>query len=444
MCGIGGQFAYYGQALSEDLAPLERMSLRMRPRGPDGSGMFVSDDRRVGLVHRRLAIIDLSEAGVQPMHDPSTGLTIVFNGEIYNYRQLRAELAGLGHMFRSNSDTEVLLKLYAEHGREMLGKLRGMFAFALWDERRGRLLLARDPFGIKPLYIADDGHTLRFASQVKALLATGKIETSPDPAGETGFFLWGHIPEPFTLYREIRALPPGTSLSIDREGVKRVHQYFSLPRRMEALEPLTSAKSSDEARAVLSEALRESVRYHLISDVSVGVFLSSGLDSCTLFALAAEAQAEPPVALTLGFREFENTEHDEVPLAGLVARDYDAQGQVHRISQKDFAACYGRLMEFNGSAEHRRHQHLFRLQSRGGKRPESGLIRPRRRRAFRGLSGLREDPAARQFVLNPIAGARPWLDGEARVSPGSQGLHIDEIRRSRRIWRRLRRGLHDL
>ena len=278
MCGIGGQFAYYGQALSEDLAPLERMSLRMRPRGPDGSGMLVSDDRRVGLVHRRLAIIDLSEAGVQPMHDPSTGLTIVFNGEIYNYRQLRAELAGLGHMFRSNSDTEVLLKLYAEHGREMLGKLRGMFAFALWDERRGRLLLARDPFGIKPLYIADDGHTLRFASQVKALLATGKIETSPDPAGETGFFLWGHIPEPFTLYREIRALPPGTSLSIDREGVKRVHQYFSLPRRMEALEPLTSAKSSDEARAVLSEALRESVRYHLISDVSVGVFLSSGLE----------------------------------------------------------------------------------------------------------------------------------------------------------------------
>ena len=172
----------------------------------------------------------------------------------------------------------MLLKLYAEHGCEMLGKLRGMFAFALWDERRGRLLLARDPFGIKPLYIADDGHTLRFASQVKALLATGKIETSPDPAGETGFFLWGHIPEPFTLYREIRALPPGTGLSIDREGVKRVHQYFSLPRRMEALEPLTSAKSSDEARAVLSEALRESVRYHLISDVSVGVFLSSGLE----------------------------------------------------------------------------------------------------------------------------------------------------------------------
>jgi asparagine synthase (glutamine-hydrolysing) len=154
MCGIGGQFAYQGQALSEDLAPLERMSLRMRARGPDGSGMFVSDDRRVGFVHRRLAIIDLSGAGAQPMRDPSTGLTIVFNGEIYNYRELCADLAGRGHAFRSSSDTEVLLKLYAEHGCEMLGKLRGMFAFALWDERRGRLLLARDPFGIKPLYIA--------------------------------------------------------------------------------------------------------------------------------------------------------------------------------------------------------------------------------------------------------------------------------------------------
>jgi asparagine synthase (glutamine-hydrolysing) len=345
MCGIGGKLAYSGRALSEDLSALERMSLRMRPRGPDGSGKFVSDDRRIGLVHRRLAIIDLSEAGEQPMRDPSTGLTIVFNGEIYNYRELRADLAAQGHTFRSKSDTEVLLKLYAEHGHEMLGKLRGMFAFALWDERRGRLLLARDPFGIKPLYIADDGRTLWFASQVKALLATGEINTTPDPAGEAGFFLWGHIPEPFTLYKEIRALAPGSSLSIDTKGVKRVRQYFSLPRRTEALEPLTCVKSVDEARAVLSDALRESVRYHLISDVSVGVFLSSGLDSCTLFALAAEGQPEPPIALTLGFREFENTDHDEVPLASLAARERGAPGQVHRISQKDFSGCYAHLME---------------------------------------------------------------------------------------------------
>ena len=345
MCGIGGHFAYGGPPLSKDAAPLERVSLRMRPRGPDGSGIFVSDDRRIGLVHRRLAIIDLSEAGVQPMHDPSTGLTIVFNGEIYNYRELKAELLSRGHTFRSTSDTEVLLKLYAEHRHEMLGKLRGMFAFALWDERRGRLFLARDPFGIKPLYIADDGRTLRFASQVKALLATGEISATPDPAGQTGFFLWGHVPEPFTLFKEVRGLPAGTGLSIDRDGVKQVHQYFSLPHRIAALEPLTSAKSTDDARVALSDALRESVGYHLISDVSVGVFLSSGLDSSTLFALAAEAQAGPPVAFTLGFREFENTEHDEVPLASLVARDYAAQGQVHRISQHDFGDCYGHLLD---------------------------------------------------------------------------------------------------
>ena len=345
MCGIGGQFAYSGQALIADVAPLERMSQRMRPRGPDGEGIFVSDDRRIGLVHRRLAIIDLSQAGAQPMQDPSFGATIVFNGEIYNYRELRAYLVSRGHAFRSNSDTEVLLKLYAEYGHEMLGKLRGMFAFAIWDERQSRLLLARDPFGIKPLYIADDGRTLRFASQVKALLATREIEASPDPAGQTGFFLWGHIPEPFTLFKEIRALPAGSSLSIDTRGVKRTHQYFNLTHRIESLEPLADGKSMDDARGVLSEALRKSVRFHLISDVSVGVFLLSGLNSCTLFALAAETQPAPPVPLTLGFREFENSNNDEVPLARLVAGEHGAEAQVRRISRHHFADCYAHLMD---------------------------------------------------------------------------------------------------
>jgi asparagine synthase (glutamine-hydrolysing) len=182
----------------------------MAARGPDGSGEWYSADRRVGLAHRRLAIIDLTEAAAQPMQDPETGNVIIFNGEIYNYRELRRELEAQGVTFRTQSDTEVLLALYRVHGSDVLPKLRGMFAFALWDARAKGLLLARDPFGIKPLYYADDGRTLRLASQVKALLAAG-VDTAPDPAGHVGFFLWGHVPDPFTLYRGIRALPAGAS-----------------------------------------------------------------------------------------------------------------------------------------------------------------------------------------------------------------------------------------
>lgn len=188
MCGIAACFAYSSAVPPVDEAELLRMRDQMTARGPDGTGLWFSDDRRVGLAHRRLSIIDLSAAGAQPMSSEDGRLVIVFNGEIYNHRALRAGLEARGRRFRSNSDTEVLLHLYAERGREMLGDLRGMFAFALWDADRQGLLLARDTFGIKPLYVADDGKTLRVASQVKSLLAAGGVDTSPDPAGQVGFF----------------------------------------------------------------------------------------------------------------------------------------------------------------------------------------------------------------------------------------------------------------
>jgi len=211
MCGINGIFAYHYAANAIDRAELVRTRDHMAARGPDGMGEWIAEDGRVAFGHRRLAIIDLSDAGAQPMVSADGKLIVTFNGEIYNYRELRAGLEASGHVFRSQSDTEVLLHLYAQKGEAMVHDLRGMFAFAVWDAERRRLFLARDPYGIKPLYYADDGWTFRFASQVKALRAGGKIDRDLEPAGQVGFYLFGSVPEPFTTYREIRSLPAGTT-----------------------------------------------------------------------------------------------------------------------------------------------------------------------------------------------------------------------------------------
>ncbi|GIW56226.1 MAG: hypothetical protein KatS3mg082_2630 [Nitrospiraceae bacterium] len=346
MCGLAGLFAYGDNAPPVDPAELRRMRERMAARGPDGAGEWLSPDGRVGLAHRRLAIIDLSEAGAQPMVDPATGNVIVFNGEIYNYRALRRELEARGAVFRSQSDTEVLLALYRCFGPDMLPKLRGMYAFALWDAREQQLFLARDPFGIKPLYYADDGGTLRVASQVKALLAGGAVDAAPDPAGHVGFFLWGHVPEPFTLYRSIQALPAGTALWVVRDGRRRMHVFYQLARELGAeAAPAPRPKSVAEAREGLREALLDSVRHHLVADVPVGVFLSAGKDSATVAALAAEAAPGSLEALTLGFREYVNTPLDETPLAAATAVRYGLRHAIRWVTRADFAQALEPLLE---------------------------------------------------------------------------------------------------
>src|SRR5215471_3585888 len=224
MCGIAAIFSYRnGPPVSE--SELLAIRDRMTSRGPDGAGIWLSEDKSIGLAHRRLAILDLSEAGAQPMFNEAGTLGITFNGEIYNYLDLRTQLEKKGYSFKSGTDTEVLLDLYAEHGAGMLDYLRGMYAFAIWDDLKKGLFLARDPYGIKPLYYSDDGKTLRAASQVKALLAGGQIDTSPNPAGHTGFFLWGHIPDPHTLYRGIRALRAGHSMWI-QQGKSGIESSF--------------------------------------------------------------------------------------------------------------------------------------------------------------------------------------------------------------------------
>lgn len=306
-------------------------------RGPDGAGLWISNDRRVGLANRRLAIIDLSEMGAQPMASTDGRLQVIFNGEIYNYRELRVDLEAKGHVFRSQSDTEVLLHLYAEHGEDMVRRLRGMYAFAIWDSARQALFLARDPFGIKPLYYYNDGKAFIFASQVKALLASDLIPREPEAAGYTGFLLWGFVPEPYTLYQNVFALPAGAALWVTERGPGVPKPFFDIARIFAEAEQQPAMLTPAEAHEVLRSALLESVKHHLIADVPVGVFLSAGLDSTTLTALAAEQQADLRT-ITLGFREYQGRKQDEVPLAEVVARQYSTRHVTRWIDKDEFQA----------------------------------------------------------------------------------------------------------
>ena len=337
MCGIAGIHAYLAVAPAVDRAELARINDRMAARGPDGKGLWLSSDGRTGFGHQRLAIIDLSEAGAQPMHSACGRYSITFNGEIYNYRELRDELVARGYTFRSGSDTEVLLQLYADRGADMVRKLRGMFAFGLWDQKKRTLLLARDALGIKPLYWSDDGWTVRFASQAKALLAGGAVARDPDSAGIVGFHLFGSVPEPFTVWRDIHCLPAGTTLTVDASGPGMPQRYYDVA---EALAERAQAASPDvgDARQRLADAVRDSVRHHLVADVPVAVFLSAGLDSGALLGTMAGLGARTVSAVTLAFAEFKGLPVDEAPLAGEVARRYGAQHVVRTVDRAEFEA----------------------------------------------------------------------------------------------------------
>jgi asparagine synthase (glutamine-hydrolysing) len=332
MCGINGIVRLDARADAVDAEELVRVRDAMRDRGPDGAGLWLAPDGSVGLAHRRLAIIDLSDAGHQPMLRDEGRLAIVFNGEIYNYRELRETLARQGEKFASGSDTEVLLALYAREGPRMLARLRGMFALALWDARERTLLLARDPYGIKPLYYAVERGVLRFASQVKALDAAGTLPQAIEPAAVVGFLSWGSVPEPWTWRRAIRALPPGHYLvtAENRVGEPRVFRAFDDASGIEP-EPVT-------------DALADSVRAHLVSDVPVGVFLSAGLDSSLIAALARRVAPEPPQTFTLAFEAYAGTPADEAPLAAAVARALGTRHVERRVRREEFLDLWPRAL----------------------------------------------------------------------------------------------------
>jgi asparagine synthase (glutamine-hydrolysing) len=334
MCGLNGIFAYHVASNAPEEADLLATRDAMRARGPDGIGAWWSSDRRIGLGHRRLSIIDLSDRASQPMVSASGAHVAVLNGEIYNFPALRAELEAGGVRFRTTSDTETLLQLYARDGAGMVHRLRGMFAFAIWDDARRGLFLARDPYGIKPLYTANDGWTFRFASQVKALLAGGRVSREPEPAGVVGFHLFGTVPDPFTLYRDVRALPAGHTQWVDAAGAREPRPFANLAAIL--ADGARNAAPAAELREMVRVATLGSVKAHLLADVEVGVFLSAGVDSGSLLGLMRDAGQTEIRAITLAFEQFRGTTEDEAPLAARVAERYGARHIVRRVSEREF------------------------------------------------------------------------------------------------------------
>ena len=334
MCGIAGVFEYRG-GTAPDRTLLAAVRDSMYSRGPDSAGIWCSPTGEIALAHRRLAIIDLSEGGTQPMRTVDGRYSIVFNGEIYNYIELRALLVSKGYRFRTRTDTEVLLHLYDFEGDAMFGRLRGMYAFGLWDATRRQLLLARDPYGIKPLYFSDNGKTLWFASQVRALLRALPSATD-EPAGHVGYHLWGHVPEPYTLFRGIRAVEPGTRVTVTLDNQTKSKSFWSVTAELAGRTfPAAVADRASEARESLREILNRTVSSHMIADVPVGVFLSAGRDSSTLLALASNVEKAPLRTITVGYDEFVDTPLDEMPLARVTAHRYGAQHSEVRFSREE-------------------------------------------------------------------------------------------------------------
>src|SRR4051812_25285732 len=334
------------------------MGETLAPRGPDGEGERVAGG--VGLVHRRLAVIDLSERGAQPMHDPDTGRSIVFNGCIYNYPELRAELERAGHAFRSTSDTEVLLKGWDEWGEGVLDRLAGMFAFGLSDERTGELVLARDRLGIKPLYLTDlPGGGMRAASTLPALLRAGGVDTSIDPVALHHYLSWHSVvPAPRTILRGVAKLPPATILRValgapppprprgpgaptpprpppggpPAAAPRRERRWWDPPF---ARDPGRAGWSDADWRDAVRDALRVAVRRRMVSDVPVGVLLSGGLDSSLIVGLLADEGQRGLATFSIGFPDAGGREGNEFAFSDLVAREFGTEHRRIEATRED-------------------------------------------------------------------------------------------------------------
>ncbi len=335
MCGIAGFFAHDGNAVGTDAdAMLNRMLSSMLHRGPDGRGAWLDRRGSAGLAHARLAIIDTSTAGAQPMATADGRYVISFNGEIYNYRSLRAELRAKGCHFTSDSDTEVILQLLQSDGPAGLSRLRGMFALALWDCEAQRGLLARDGLGIKPLYYAMTSFGLVFASELRTLLASAAVRLELDPASVFGYFATGSVPEPDTLVQGVKMLAPGQFLAWSG-GRSETGTFWKLAF------PETGACDAGVAVARTRAALEESVAAHLVSDVPVGLFLSGGIDSNAILALVAVAGASAGMAaFSIGVDE---PGFDEAALAAAAAASF---GVRHHVLRLDAVRAQDSLSDF--------------------------------------------------------------------------------------------------
>ena len=312
MCGIAGMVSTAADQRVE-AAAIHRMCEALVHRGPDDEGIFVKGGTGFGM--RRLSIIDLA-GGHQPVFNEDRSVWVVFNGEIYNFPQLRSELQSRGHRLSTHSDTEVIVHLYEEMGRDCVHQLRGMFAFALYDERRRKILIARDRLGEKPLHYAFDGQRLLFGSEIKAILAVAPELAQVDRQALRQYILFGYIPDPATAFSGIKKLPPGHLLELE-DGKLSVSQYWDLPEY-----GTHSPASEEECLEELEVRLAEAVKMRLIADVPLGAFLSGGADSSTIVALMARSSSRPVKTFSIGFRQ---KDFDETPYARLVAQKFGTE-----------------------------------------------------------------------------------------------------------------------
>jgi len=325
MCGIAGELRFDDQR--PDLGVLERAAERMTPRGPDGSGLLAQG--RIALAHRRLKIIDLSDAAQQPMIDPQLGLSIVFNGCIYNHKELRAELEAKGYRFFSNGDTEVLLKAYHAWGDDFVQRLNGMFAFAIAERDSGRVLLGRDRLGIKPLYYAETGGAFRFASSLHALTCFEDVDRSLD-ADALAFYFSFHavVPPPWTMLKGVRKLAPATLMRIEPDGRKTTRKFWDVsfgPRDDER------GYSHADWKRLIADKMRLAVKRRLVADVPVGVLLSGGLDSSLIVGLLAEAGQTGLKTFSIGFESVGGESGDEFQYSDIVAQRFATDHHQIRI-----------------------------------------------------------------------------------------------------------------
>jgi asparagine synthase (glutamine-hydrolysing) len=342
MCGISGVLAFKNSNFEVTAEYLTRMRDTMAHRGPDGAGLWISPNRRVGLAHRRLSIIDLSDAASQPMSNGDGSLQIVFNGEIYNHAEIRRELEALGRRrWKTNhSDTEVILHAFEEWGIACLQKFRGMFAMALWDAKVRRLWLIRDRVGVKPLYYSIHHGRITFASEIKALLQDADQARAVNEDALFHYLSFLTTPAPDTLFEGIHKLPPGSFLTIDVDGQRHQECYWDV---LEHTTPLTGMREEEIAERLLAE-LRSSVALRTVSDVPVGVFLSGGIDSSTNAALFSECAREKVSTFSVGYDQNYRGCQSELPLASQMAGRIGAAHHERVLTQQDFLDFLPRMI----------------------------------------------------------------------------------------------------
>ncbi|MFI5936357.1 N-acetylglutaminylglutamine amidotransferase [Actinoplanes sp. NPDC051494] len=336
MCGIGGELRFDDRAA--DPEAVRRMLPCLEHRGPDGEGLWQHGP--VALGHRRLKIIDLSEAGAQPMVDEQLGMTLVFNGCIYNYQQLRDELRAAGYTFFSTSDTEVIIKAYHHWGADCVKHFLGMFAFAILEHATGTVMLARDRLGIKPMYLAETPGRLRFASNLPSLLAAGDVDTSIDKVALQHYMSFHSVvPAPRTIVAGIRKLPPATVRVIQRDGTSTETVYWEASHTR-----VDTPSSRQEWAEAIHSSLRTAVERRMVADVPVGVLLSGGLDSSYIVALLAEQGQRGLTTFSIGFESAAGESGDEFAYSDLIAKQFDTRHHQIRIGRDRFLPAVGRTV----------------------------------------------------------------------------------------------------